>query len=159
MNIPNKEYLDLLNEHLSYDVNTGIIIWKKSPGNKCKIGDAAGTLSNGYAQIGLKGKIYRTHRIVWFLYYNSWPKNQIDHINGIRDDNRIENLREVTIRENQQNRVEHRNGALVGTYFNKKAKKWRSQIRINGEHIHLGYYKTEAEAHNSYNSFKKENNL
>ena len=81
---------------------------------------------------------------------------EIDHINGDRIDNRIENLRLVTRRENQQNQKIHRAGRLAGTYYNKIYHNdkiyhyWLSQIKIDSKQIHVGYYKTEQEAHEAY---------
>lgn len=142
------EYLQSI---LYYNEITGIFTWRISNSNRVKIGDRAGVINNqGYILIGIKGELYRSHRLAWLYVYGTWPKNQIDHINGIRTDNRIKNLREVTHRENLQNQNKHRDGHLVGTRFNKKAKKWQAQIQIEGKKIHLGYYNTQLEAHKAY---------
>ena len=78
----------------------------------------------------------------------------IDHINGVRCDNRLENLRIVTSRENSQNKVCHRQGKLVGTSLRNKGrnlkKPWQSAIKINGKRKSLGYFATELEAHQTY---------
>ncbi len=90
------------------------------------------------------------HRVAWYLYYKEWPKGQIDHINGVRDDNRLSNLRVVTQRQNQQNRATHRKGRLSGTTYLKKIKKWVAQIQIDGKQKHIGCFCTELEAHEAY---------
>ena len=72
---------------------------------------------------------------------------EIDHINGNKIDNRIENLRLVTHRKNQQNRKTHRAGRLTGTCYDKIRHNWKSTIQINKTNIAIGYYKTEQEAH------------
>ena len=105
--------------------------------------------SGGYLQIRIEGRSYFTHRIIWFLEKGTQPKF-VDHINGIRNDNRIINLRESTRRENQQNMHIHRSGKLVGATYSKREKKWVSQITINKRKIYLGLFKTELEAHNAY---------
>ncbi len=96
------------------------------------------------------------HRLLWSLLRGEIPnKYQLDHINGIKDDNRIDNLRLVSIRENQQNRVKHRLGKLVGCSFDQNRNKWKSCIQIQGRNLSLGYYKTEQEAHNIYLNYLK----
>ena len=74
----------------------------------------------------------------------------VDHINGNSLDNRKENLRIVTNRENMLNTSVHRSGRLFGAIFHKKANKWMSQIRVKGIKKHLGMFKTEHEAHQAY---------
>lgn len=143
-----------LKELLEYDENTGIFTWNLANSNRIKIGDMAGVYRfDGYLTIRINGKPYLAHRLAWLYIYGEWPKNQIDHINGIRDDNRITNLRNVTNRENHQNKKEHRGGKLVGASFHKTANKWESQIQINGKRKFLGYYNTELEAHEAYLKF------
>lgn len=85
---------------LKYDRKSGLLFWKTTSRN-AKKGNIAGTLSkhNGYRIIQLGKKLYPIHRIIWFLEKQKWPSS-IDHINGNRSDNRIENLRECTQREN-----------------------------------------------------------
>ena len=117
------------------------------------IGDYCGSNLHGYRQVVIKGKKYSVHRLVGHLFLGlklDDTKSQVDHINGIKNDNRIENLRMVSTRENGQNRVEHRNGRLVGTCFNKASGKWLSQIMVDGKLKYLGYFPTELDAHLCY---------
>ena len=86
-----------LKELLDYNPETGLFTWNVY--NNIKNKTTAGTFNDGYIQIKIKQKIYQAHRLAWLYVYGEWPKGQIDHINGIRDDNRIENLRDVTNRE------------------------------------------------------------
>ena len=106
--------------------------------------------NKGYCQVGFNGRPIYYHSIVWMLYNKKdIPSNlEIDHINGNKIDNRIENLRLVTRRRNQQNQKKHREGQLVGCYFNKG--KHQAQIKIGGKLIYLGRYKTEQEGHEAY---------
>lgn len=94
--------------------------------------------------IGLKK--YLHHRIVYFAHNPEWnindssDNNQIDHIDGDKLNNHITNLRVVTQAQNCQNKI------AKGYYYNKKAKKWQSAIRVNGKRTYLGYFNTEEEA-------------
>ncbi len=82
------------------------------------------------------------HRLAWLFVHGVWPKEQIDHRNGIRDDNRFVNLREATLAENNQNRgVSPRNtSGHTGVYFNKKTGKWHAEIMTNRRKKHLGCF-------------------
>lgn len=141
---------DDLKDILDYIPETGVFTWKISKQN-IKIGEVAGSKNNrGYISIKINGKRYKSHRLAWLYIYGEFPKNEIDHINGIRDDNRIENLREVTHRQNQQNQKIHRQGHLVGVSYSKPHKKWKSQIAINGRRKFLGLFETKEQAHEVY---------
>jgi hypothetical protein len=102
----------------------------------------------GYIQIGAKfnKKTYTLmgHQFAWYYVYKECVV-QIDHINGIRDDNRICNLRSVTRQQNQWNR-----NTAKGYYFDKNANKYRADIRLNNKVIYLGLYHSEEEARNAY---------
>lgn len=107
--------------------------------------------SYGYCLVRFNGKLIRQHVIIWIL---STGKDipiglQIDHINGNKIDNRIENLRLVTNRGNSQNRKHHRGGQLVGASYDKRNGKWQSRIYIN-KNIFIGYFDTEQEANQAY---------
>ena len=108
--------------------------------------------SDGYCQVGFNGTKVLYHVIIWILSTGKDIPHgmEIDHINGNKIDNRIENLRLVTRRQNQQNRKTHRAGRLVGAIYRKGYNDWRSQIVIDKNKIHLGCYKTEQEAHEAY---------
>ena len=106
----------------------------------------------GYCSVRFNSMRIYYHTIVWILTTGEdIPKGvQIDHINGNKIDNRFENLRLVTARENQQNQKVHRKGKLVGTHFDKHAGKYTAQIWIDKKRVFLGCYDTEEEAHNIY---------
>lgn len=110
--------------------------------------------SKGYCDVRLKGRVERYHRIVWELLNGDIPGGmQIDHIDGDRINNNVNNLRLVTNRENHQNQVIHRNGRLFGCYYNKQSRKWQASVRVNGKKKYLGSYDTEQEAHDAYKKF------
>jgi hypothetical protein len=147
-----------LKELLDYNPQTGIFTWNLANSNRIKIGDIAGTLNaNGYTYITINKKLYLAHRLAWLYIYDELPKNQIDHINGIKDDNRIENLRDVTHRQNNGNKKIHINGGrLVGATYNKIRKKWQARIKFKQIVKHIGYYNTDIEAHNAYMNYVKQ---
>jgi hypothetical protein len=103
----------------------------------------------GYTMVQLiiEGKSYFIigHRLAWFLHYGTLPNNSIDHIDGDRSNNKIDNLRDVTNQQNQWNRT-----TAKGYSWNKNANKFQAKIHINGNIKHLGYYTTEQEARNAY---------
>ncbi len=82
------------------------------------------------------------HRAAWLYVYGSWPAGVIDHINGVKHDNRIANLRDVTRSENQHNRRSHINNwvGCPGVTWSAVACKWRVRITLNNEEEHLGLF-------------------
>ena len=91
--------MGFLESKLHYDQCSGVFTWVNSKNNR-----VAGTPDyKGYISIGLNKKQYRAHRLAWFYCYGVWPKESIDHINGIKNDNRIANLRDVRDTENKRN--------------------------------------------------------
>lgn len=93
------------NEFLKYDPETGTLIWIMDVSSRARKEKVAGGLSSsGYLQIRFKNKRYLTHRVAWYLHYGVWPTGQIDHINGIKTDNKIINLRDVTQSQNLLNK-------------------------------------------------------
>jgi hypothetical protein len=113
----------------------------------------AGTLgATGYRQIWFQGQQHMEHRVAWFLHYGEWPKDQIDHINGVRDDNRICNLREATYSENQCNRKIPKNNksGFKGVSWNPARKAWQVTIRYGGTNKNLGYFSTRERAAEMY---------
>jgi hypothetical protein len=86
---------------------------------------------------------FQAHRVVWMLHHGRWPAQAIDHINRTRDDNRIENLREATLAENNKNSASRRVHPYVGPH------KWggfQAQVRIGDKNIHLGVFNTDVAA-------------
>jgi hypothetical protein len=149
---------DELKSLLHYDENTGVFTWKNSIG-RVKSGSVAGSKDvRGYLKIGLKGKNYSAHRLAWFYKYGFFPLNEIDHVNGIRSDNKISNLREASRVDNNQNRrIAHSSNktGFLGVCFHKKANKFQATIRINKAIKHLGYFDSAEKAHEVYLSAKR----
>jgi hypothetical protein len=140
-------------EWLIYDQETGCFFWRKSPCPALKIKDKAGEITNeGYCRIQIEGVRYLAHRLAWILTYNIHPPHQLDHINGEKSDNRIENLRLATNAENHRNvgpRKTNSSG-FKGVSKAKSRKRWNAGLRINGKHLHLGVFDTVEDAHAAY---------
>ena len=133
-------------EHFDYDPETGILIWRVKPGQRAKIGDVAGKINNrGYRQVGFRGKLYQAHRVIWLIVTGKWPVNDIDHKNGVRDDNRIINLREATRSENNQNMKSRTNTGVTGVSLHKKGY-YIAQLHINGKHVLHKHFKNLEDA-------------
>jgi len=138
-----------LKEVLDYDPCTGIFTWKNKVSRKIVVGRIAGCLDGrGYSMIRIDRKIYKSHRLAWLYMNGAFPNGQIDHINRIKTDNRICNLREASPSENQQNHPLHSDNTsgFTGVSWVKRINKWRAEIKHNGKNIHLGYHKTIEEA-------------
>jgi len=131
-----------LKKTLCYNCDTGIFLWRGGI-TATKEGSEAGfTTREGYRAINIARKHYKAHRLAWFYVYGEWP-NQIDHINGVRDDNRIENLRNVKSSDNSKNRkLSVRNKSRVaGVHWNKKESRWAVRVNNNNkERVFLGYF-------------------
>lgn len=99
-----------LKELFDYNPDTGLFTWKVAKARRIKAGDVAGNLNNtGYIHIRVDGKNYQAHRLAWLYTHGKFPDNCIDHINGIKDDNRISNLRDVTTQENNSTLLAKKN--------------------------------------------------
>lgn len=137
---------------LSYDKDTGIFTWNVPNGNKAK-GSIAGTvMRNGYVRIGVNGKTYMAHRLAWMFSFGKFPIVFVDHINGIRSDNRILNLREASKAENTWNSSAYSNNrlGLKGVHFNSVDRKYIAQITVGGKRKCLGSFNDKYEAYEAY---------
>jgi hypothetical protein len=137
---------------LHYDKDTGVFTWAVAR-PKIKVGQVAGHLHyKGYINIELFGKHYSAHRLAWFYVTGVWPQETIDHINRVRNDNRFENLREATRRQNRQNSQYVNKTGYTGVTFKKwmKNKPYSAAISIGGKPTHIGCYSTAEEAAEAY---------
>jgi hypothetical protein len=145
-----QEYLKSI---LSYDLNTGIFTWIDCRVRYEKNGTVAGTLNKtGDVAIKINGKRYKAHRLAWLYVYGEFPEKLIDHINGIRNDNKISNLRLANRFQNAQNSRKPLNNSsgFKGVSFHKNTGRWQCRIRVNNKEIHLGLYDTPELAHSAY---------
>jgi hypothetical protein len=131
---------DLLNNLFVY--KDGKLYWKNNKGKRTKENEEAGRKNNnGYRQIVIKSRFYSTHRLIFLMHYGYLP-DYIDHINGIKDDNRIENLRQATKSQNNQNTKLQKNNTsgCKGVSWQSRAKKWVAYTKVNNKRIHLGSF-------------------
>lgn len=143
---------DELKELLDYNPETGIFVWKVRMAKSVKAGMIAGVLNTQkYRCITIAGTQYKAHRLAWVYIHGEFPK-MLDHVDGNRDNNAIINLRLTTVRQNGQNRKEHRVGKTLGCYFHKPTGKWRAQLEFKGRNYHLGLYETAEEAFEAYSA-------
>lgn len=139
MNLTQEE----LKSFLYYDPLTGLFTRIKHF-HSTIVGDVAGTTcrSSGYVRIKIKGKLYRAHRLAFLYMTGSFPSEDVDHHDHIRDNNKWLNLRLASNTINNKNsslRKDNRSGC-TGVYWHKVRKRWMSQININGVGIHLGSF-------------------
>ena len=155
---------EFFNERLFYDEKTGIFYWRDVDivGGKAR-GKQAGTVnSKGYIIINVKkdGKQsqFRAHRLAWLFVNGHFPEIGIDHINGDKLDNRMENLREASILENGQNRRKassHNKLGVLGVRVDKYGK-YIASIRVNGKVKFIGRFNEIAKASDAYIQAKRE---
>lgn len=125
-----------------FEYKNGKLYWKTAKAKNINVTKEAGCLlPSGYRQVGVNGKKYYTHRIVYFMFFGVLPE-YLDHINCIRDDNRIENLRECTIEENNRNTKKRRNNTsgAKGVTWDRHANKWRARVCANSKNKYIGMY-------------------
>lgn len=142
-----------LHELLDYDPATGKFTWRIRVAMRVHAGDMAGHQhAKGYVNIKVMKRFYPAHRLAWFHVYGVWPPNEVDHINGVRSDNRIANLRLATESENQANRKLDRNNTsgVKGVTWNKSCKKWQAQIKVHRVTRYLGVFEDKASAAQAY---------
>jgi hypothetical protein len=149
-----------LRELLGYDPNTGEFVWLLKRNQHVGAGSKAGALdAKGYRVITVDGRDQKAHRLAWLYVHGEWPPDDIDHINGIRSDNRIANLRKASRGQNVQNirraRKDSRSG-LIGAHYRKDSGTYAASIQVNGLNKHLGHFKTAEEAHAAYLKAKAE---
>ena len=140
---------EYLRSVLHYDQETGIFTWKVRTANRVKTGEVTGSPDGGgYLRIQLQSRLYKAHRLAWLYTYGEWPSLDIDHINRNKADNRISNLREVSHKQNHQNRSKPSNNTSghPGVSWLKQSSKWRAKITHNHKLIHLGCFTTLEEA-------------
>lgn len=144
---------DILKYWLDYNSETGIFVWKRKSRKNLSIGIVAGCrdIQTGYIKIQIQGKSYYAHRLAFLWMTGSFPKNEVDHKNGLPSDNRWENLRDVQHIDNQQNQNIHKCNNTTGykgvCIFRGR---FRAQIQVKKKTIWLGDFDSPKKAHDEY---------
>ena len=162
---------EALRQLLTYDPESGVFHWKFRNGS-CSYTRAFNTRfagkaafatrdGNGYFAGQILGITLKAHRVAWAIHFGWWPREMIDHINGVRSDNRISNLRDVTYAQNGKN-VGPKRKALnlptgVSTRPHLKSRPFVARIELNGRPHHLGCFATADDAHKAYLSAAAKN--
>lgn len=146
-----------LKQILHYDPETGVFTRILAISRKSKVGDIVGTPNaHGHLVINIAGKIRYAHRLAWLYMTGSFPINSIDHINGVKTDNRFCNLRDVTHTVNCQNHRAPQSSNSHGYMgCTRDKKRWTSSICVNGNRIRLGMFDTPEEAEAAYLNAKR----
>lgn len=143
-----------LKEIVNYDPDTGIMTWRKMRPGFCVIGRAVGTENSlGYLVCTIDGAQRRVHRLAWLYSYGIWPSKEIDHINNIRNDNRLVNLRDVSRSVNNQNRTQpnkRNKTGILGVSIASATGKFHATIRLGGKTINLGGFDNAESARAAY---------
>lgn len=161
---------ELLRKLLRYEPETGKLFWRKRPVSMFRDGalsakrvchawnnrnggrEAFTTLvNNGYRSGRIFNKRYVAHRVIWALHTGAWPPDQIDHIDHVRTNNRIANIRQATLLENCRNKTLQKNSTsgICGVSFSTVQGKWIAHIKINQKSIRIGQFETKHEAANA----------
>jgi len=144
-----------LRQLLAYEQDTGNFRWLVGHSGPAQIGDLAGRVTTqGYCEIKIEGAFYKAHRLAILHVTGRLPDGEVDHRNGVRTDNRIDNLRVVNRSMNAQNLRKalstNKSCGLLGVTWDRTKSRWKSSIYSNGKRISLGYFKVAEDAHSAY---------
>ncbi len=150
--LPDLEYL---RQCFAYDASTGVLTWLARPREHFaselgyrtylaqRVGNRVGSKAkSGYLSVRVDNTLYYVHRIAWVLHHGRWPEGEIDHVNGLRDDNRILNLRDVTGAVNHRNQVRRSDNVSGhnGVHWSRQRRRWVAQIVVGGKVYFLGHF-------------------
>ena len=158
-----KAIIEYAKEHLRYERETGKFFWIKVPKRMnnpriCSIGREAGVLHHaGYIKLTLKSKPVVAHRLAWAMFIGD-PPPEIDHINGDRADNRLENLRAATRAQNMHNaKTKHLSSSgHKNVQWDSESGKWRVRVRVDGVRHHIGRFSELEDAVDAAQKFMRE---
>lgn len=122
----------------------GKLYWL-TPKGRVRKGDEAGCHSrkHGYIAVFLKGRLYLAHRVVWMLNKKHWPRGEVKHISGDKQDNRLENLMVLThssVQRRNRTPKSNKTSRVRGVTYHKLLDKWQAQMKVNGKYVYLGQY-------------------
>lgn len=148
-----------LKECLEYNQETGEFRWLVSTTRRVMVGDVAGCVrkTDGYVLVRIDCRLYLAHRLAWLYVYGTWPKGMLDHVNRVKRDNRIQNLREATKSENAQNSESCKNNksGFRGVCWNVHYSKWQAKINLDRKQINLGLFADPKVASDCYEAARE----
>lgn len=151
--LPDLEDIARLLAEICYEPETGVFTRKSRSWNSMP-GRVLGSVDrSGYARVHFHGTRFLAHRLAWFFVYGAWPSGEIDHINGVKSDNRVANLRDVsstTNKQNQRKALKNNRTGYLGVFFQKANGLYCAQIKVNHKSRHLGYFKDPETASAAY---------
>lgn len=142
-----------LRELFDYQPETGRLICRERNHASVVAGSVAGKLdAKGYRRLIVDRREYRAHRLIWLYVHGCWPEGEIDHMNGLRDDNRIKNLRDVSTQANAENRSRAQRYSKTGLLGVRATRggRYQGQISVRGCTHYLGVFETPELAHAAY---------
>lgn len=144
---------------LRYEPETGHFYWLVASG-RARVDALAGCRQEGYIDIKIDGRKHKAHRLAFLYETGLWPTEQVDHINGVRSDNRWFNLRPATPSQNCHNQrrphSNNRSSRHLGVSWHKASRRWLAQISVRGKVRHIGTFSDEDAAHIAYLAAKRE---
>lgn len=150
---------EIAHKLLRYEADTGKLFWRAGTGKGSRAKERlAGSLTkDGYLRVTVNYREQMAHRVAWLLHYGELPTLHLDHMNGVKSDNRINNLRQVTVSENQQNlrrpNSNNKTGYLGVCFYRGK---YLATIKLNGKQYRLGKFDFPEDAHAAYMRAKRE---
>ena len=137
----------LLRELFEYEPETGELTNKVRRSSRLPGSSAGTTRPDGYKLLGIDGKMYLLHRVVWAIHHNHEPEGMLDHIDGNPGNNKIENLR---LSNHSLNGANARKREVTTTGAYKQKNKWCARGTVDGVHVYLGMHSSQEEAHQAY---------
>jgi len=143
---------------LSYDETSGHFLWRARKGHMEAGASAGSPQASGYIAIKIDSRLYKAHRLAWLYVHGEWPFGVIDHINGVLADNRILNLRDVSVSLNAQNQRSARRDNALGVLGVRKTAtgKYQTRITLNGKTRQIGAFASVEEASAAYIAAKRD---
>lgn len=157
-----------LRDILHYDPETGVFTRKVRTAQCHQIGDRADFVvgtggQRGYHRVALDGHRHLAHRLAWLYVHGEWPAGEVDHRNGVRGDNWIKNLRDVTRQINAENfrkaTKRNKHGTLLGATLHEQNHCWIARITVARKSIYIGSFTTEEQAHLAYLAYKRKHHI
>lgn len=133
-----------------FDKEKGVLLWKEPTSNRVRKGDMAGRINNaGHLGVGIDGKRYQVHRLVWCMHNGPIPDGfEIDHVDEDKTNNRLGNLRLASRSQNMSNVSSHAHNTsgVKGISFNRAAGKWEAYVHFNYKKYNLGLFENKENA-------------